>query len=119
MQLLGEDIPLKQNLLNSLGKHRFLWALLLVTAAFDFLSTLSFMSQYGIQVEKNLAVRWLAMALGIVPGVLIGKSLQIIAAAAFSALSFKYSRAILLLIVGLNLLAILFNLFLVPRTPVA
>ncbi len=117
MQLLGEEVPLKQNLLNSLRKHWFLWSLLLVTAVFDFLSTLVFMSKYGIHVEKNQVVRWLALALGVIPGVAVGKSLQIVAAVGFSALSFKYSRAILLLIVGINMLAILFNLTLEPRLP--
>ena len=117
MLILGEDIPLKANLLYSLRKHWFLWSVLVVTAFFDFVTTFMFMTRYGIAVERNMVVRWLAFALGIIPGVLIGKSLQIFAAAAFSALSFKYSRAILLLIVGVNLLAILFNLTLVPRTP--
>ena len=117
MQILGEEILLKENLLKSFRKHWFLWSVLLVTAIFDFASTLAFMSQYGIRVEKNMVVRWLAMTLGIVPGVLIGKSLQLFAAAAFSALSFKYSRAILLLIVLVNLLAIMANLLLVPRIP--
>jgi hypothetical protein len=117
MLILGEDVPLKANLLNSLRKHWFLWSVLVVTAFFDFVTTFMFMTRYGIAVERNMVVRWLAFTLGIVPGVLIGKSLQIFAAAAFSALSFKYSRAILLLIVGVNLLAILFNLTLVPRTP--
>lgn len=91
--------------------------MLVITALLDFASTLLFMSQYGIRVEKNMVVRWLALALGIVPGVLLGKSLQLFAAAGFSALSFKYSRAILLLIVLINLLAVMGNLLLVPRAP--
>lgn len=117
MRILDQDVPLKANLLNSLKKHWFLWTILVVTAFFDFVTTYMFMTRYGIAVERNMVVRWLAFNLGIIPGVLIGKSLQIFAAAAFCALSFKYSRAILLLIVGVNLLAILFNLALVPRTP--
>jgi hypothetical protein len=117
MRILDQDIQLKANLLNSFRKHWLLWSVLVVTAFLDFVTTYRFMTQYGIAVERNMVVRWLALNLGIVPGVLIGKSLQIFAAAAFSALSFKYSRAILLLIVGVNLLAILFNLTLVPRTP--
>ena len=117
MQILGEEVSLKANLLKSFRTHWFLWSALLVTACFDFISTLFFMSRSGIGVEKNMVVRWLAMTLGIVPGVLIGKSLQLFAAAAFSALSFKYSRAILLLIVLVNLLAIMANLLLEPRVP--
>ena len=119
MLILGEDVPLKENLLKSLRRHWFLWSVLVVTALSDFASTLLFMYQYGIAVERNAVVRWLALALGIIPGVAIGKSLQIFAAVAFSALSLKYSRAILLLIVLLNLVATVFNLFLIPQTPLA
>ena len=75
------------------------------------------MSRYGIRIEMNLVVRWLATTVGIIPGVFIGKSLQLVAATAFSALSFRYSRAILLLIVLLNLFAIMANLFLEPKAP--
>jgi len=117
MHILGEDIPLRNNLLTSLRKHWILWCVLLLTAMLDFATTLNFMTEYGIRVERNAVVRWLALSLGMIPGVLIGKSLQIIAAAGFSALSLKYSRAILLLIVGVNFLAILANFFLVPRIP--
>lgn len=117
MLILGEQIPLKDNLLKSLRVHRLIWTILLITAFFDFASTLFFMSQDGIRVEKNMVVRWLATTLGIVPGVFIGKCLQLFAVAGFSALSFKYSRAILLLIVLVNLLAIMANLFLEPKAP--
>jgi hypothetical protein len=117
MRILDEDISLKKNLLTSLRRHWFLWSVLLVTALLDFASTLNFMSQYGIYVEQNMVVRWLALHLGVVPGVLIGKSLQILAAAALTALSPKYARPILLLLVGLNVLAFLVNVFLLPRLP--
>ena len=117
MQILGEQIPLKDNLLKSLRVHRLIWIILVITAFFDFASTLFFMSEDGIHVEQNLLVRWLAMTVGIVPGVLIGKCLQLLAAAAFAALSFKHSRAILLLIALVNVLAILANLFLEPKAP--
>lgn len=119
MRILDQDISLKTNLVTSLRKHWILWIVLLVTAMLDFATTLGFMTEYGIRVERNMVVRWLALTLGIVPGVLIGKSLQIIAAAVFSALSLKHSRAILLLIIGVNFLAILGNYFLLPRIPAA
>ena len=118
MQILGSHVPLWKNLLGSLQRHWLLWSLLMVTALLDFATTMGFMSEYGIRVERNTVVRWLALNLGMVPGVLIGKSLQIIAAAGFSALSLKYSRAILLLIIGINSLAILGNVFLLPRLPI-
>jgi len=119
MLILGEEIPLRANLLQSLRTHWLIWIILLVTAFFDFASTLFFMTETGIHIEKNMLVRWLATTIGIVPGVLIGKCLQLAAAAGFSALSFKYSRAILLLIVLVNVLAILANLFLEPKTSLA
>ena len=115
MQILGADVPLGKNLLTSLRRHWLLWSMLVVTALLDFATTLGFMSEYGIRVERNMVVRWLALSLGMIPGVMIGKSLQIIAAAGFSALSLKYSRAILVLIVGINCLAILGNVLLLPR----
>jgi hypothetical protein len=119
MRILDQHISLKENLLISLRRHWLLWAVLLVTAMIDFATTLGFMYEYGIRVEKNLVVRFLALHLGIIPGVLVGKSLQIFAAAILTALSPKYARAILLLIVGVNVLAFLANFFLVPRLPAA
>jgi len=115
MRILGADVPLKQNLVTSLRRHWLLWSVLLATAVLDFATTLGFMSEYGIRVERNMVVRWLAVNLGMIPGVMIGKSLQVVAAAGFSALSLTYARAILVLIVGINALAILGNVFLLPR----
>jgi hypothetical protein len=111
MLILGEQVQLKDNLHKSLRENRLLWALLLITIVFDFATTIFFMSEYGIQVEKNLVVRWLAYTFGMFPGVFIGKCLQLLPAIGFSALSFKLSKAILLLIVLLNFAAILVNLF--------
>lgn len=111
MLILGQQVPLKDNLLRSLRTHRLLWAILLVTMAFDFATTLYFMSLRGIEAEQNLVVRWLALNLGMVAGVLIGKCLQLVAAIGFCALSSNLSRAVLLLIVLLNFFAIYVNLF--------
>ncbi|MGD2139256.1 MAG: hypothetical protein PVH25_02575 [Burkholderiales bacterium] len=118
MLILGQEIPLKANLLTALRRHPILWSILLITAMLDFATTMGFMTRYGIHVEQNMVVRWLALNLGMVPGVLAGKFLQIIAAAVFCSLSVKYARAVLLAIVGINLFAILVNFFLVPRLPV-
>lgn len=110
MLILGEQVSLKDNLLRSFREHRLLWAILLATIVFDFATTIFFTSEYGIHVEKNLVVRWLAYTFGVLPGVFIGKCLQLLPAVGFSALSFKLSRAVLLLIVLLNFVAILVNL---------
>ncbi|MBX2869716.1 MAG: hypothetical protein KTR18_13640 [Acidiferrobacterales bacterium] len=109
MKILGEEISLLDNINYSLRNHWFLWLLLVLTAGFDFLTTLNFMRRDGIEFEKNLVVKNLALMLGIVPGVAVGKSLQIFAALGFSALSKKLTRAILLLIVLLNFWAIIVN----------
>ena len=110
MRILDSDINLKQNLKESFHRYTALWIVLFATVSFDFITTLSFMYDVGIYREKNYVIRWLASSLGIVPGVFIGKLLQIVAAIGLSALSLKYSRAILLLIILLNLLAVIINL---------
>ena len=58
MLILGEPVSLKDNLLKSFREHQLLWAILFVTIIFDFVTTILFMSQYGIRVEKNMVVRW-------------------------------------------------------------
>jgi len=64
----------------------------------------------GIDHEANIIIRWLALMIGIVPGVIIGKCLQLVSAIGFTALSLKYSRAMLILMISLNLLAAYHNL---------
>jgi hypothetical protein len=94
-----------------------MWLILVVTAFFDFASTVFFMTGIGINVERNVLVRWLATTLGILPGVALAKCLQLGAAAGFAALSFRHARAILMLLVLINILAVFANLFLEPRIP--
>ena len=110
VRILGEEIPLKENLKTSLRRHWILWVILLLTASLDFITTVSFMWHDGIDTERNLVVRWLASTIGILPGVFLGKSLQIVAAVAFSSLSLSLARAVLLLILLLNLVAVFINL---------
>ena len=109
MRILDEEIRLKENITESFNKHMIFWVILVVTVAFDFMTTLIFMHQDGIQKEKNEIIRWLAFTFGIIPGVLLGKIFQIIAAIGFCSLSLKYSRAILLLLIMLNIFAIIIN----------
>lgn len=110
MRILDHEIPMKENLQGSLRQYRYIWMALIVTVILDFVTTIMFMRNDGIQYEANLLVRWLAITLGIIPGVFIGKSLQIFAAVMFSALSIKLARATLLLILLLNIMAIIVNL---------
>ncbi len=110
MIVLGSEIPIKANIQQSFRDHRYLWFILLATVFFDFVSTVLFMERDGIRTEGNLVVRNLAFTVGIIPGVAIGKLLQIIAAISFSALSASLARATLLLILLLNVVAVFKNL---------
>jgi hypothetical protein len=109
MLILGEKTPLKENIKTSFRRYRFLWLILVLTAVFDFATTVVFMRYDGIHTEGNFIVRWLASTIGIVPGVFIAKVLQVVAAAGFSALSLTLSRAVLLVIILVNLLAVFRN----------
>lgn len=65
----------------------------------------------GIDTEGNGVIRWLAYEFGAIVGVFLGKSLQLVAALAFVALSRSLARAVLLLLVLLNTVAVINNLF--------
>lgn len=109
--ILGQQVALKQNLISSFQKHWFLWALLIVTVFLDYFSTVYFMFVDGVDTEANTVIRWLAYEFGAIAGVLMGKGLQIVAAVVFVSLSPKLARAVLLLLVLLNALAVVNNLF--------
>lgn len=110
MKILDEEIPLAENIKASFINYWYLWVLLLLSAILDFASTIYFIHFEGIEKEANLMIRWLAYSLGVYPGVALGKLLQLFSAMAFSALSLKYSRAILMVMIGLNVLAVIQNL---------
>jgi len=64
----------------------------------------------GIDAEANSVIRWLAYQFGVVVGVLLGKSLQVVAALGFVMLTEKLARAVLLVLVLLKAVAVLNNL---------
>ena len=109
MTILDRQVSLTQNLFYALQRYRVFWLILLLTATLDYVTTLQFMINGSISMEANLVVRYLAYEFGIFSGVMVGKSLQIVSAMAFCALSRELSRAILLLIILLNCLAIFIN----------
>ncbi len=111
MKILDEEIPLFENLKKACLHFWFFWLLLILTQIMDSVSTIMFMFEEGIKREANPVIRWLAENMGIIQGVLLGKSLQFIVALCFSALSYKLSRAVLLLLISLNLLATYHNLY--------
>ena len=109
MLILESEIPLKENIKQSFRRYWYLWIILLATAFFDFITTILFMRQDGIHTEGNPVIRYLAYTIGMIPGVFIGKLLQIISAIGFSALAPSLARATLLLILLLNVVAIIGN----------
>ena len=109
MTILDQQVDIQTNAFFALQRHRTLWFLLLLTATIDYVTTLNFMINGSISLEANLVVRYLAYEFGIFVGVAIGKSLQVFAAIAFCSLSKELSRAVLLLIVLLNVVAIFIN----------
>lgn len=108
--VLGEEISCSKNLRSSFRRHWLLWELFFLTVLFDYFSTLYFMFNDGIGTEANGIVRWLAYKFGLIVGVFLGKSLQVVAAIVFVSLTQKLARAVLLLLVLLNGLAVLNNL---------
>jgi len=110
MKIVDSEINVYENIKKSVNTHRVFWLIFIITVILDYITTLNFMYQDGVEQEKNSLVRWLATTMGIATGVFVAKSLQVFAVIAFSALSFRLSRAILLLVIMLNLLAVFINL---------
>ena len=87
MLILGDEISLKTNLLASLRGHWLLRMSFLLTMLLDYLSTLYFMVFDGVDTEANGVVRWLVYEFGMITAVFLGKSLQLVAALGFVALT--------------------------------
>jgi hypothetical protein len=109
MKILDKEVHLYENIEQSINQYKVFWLIFIISIILDTVSTYFFMKIDGIGTEANVLIKNLAYFLGIIPGVIIGKSLQFIAAIIFTSLSLKYSRAILLLFTALNLLASFHN----------
>lgn len=110
MWLLGEEVLFLGNIKASFRRHWLLWMLFTLSVFLDYLSTLYFMVFDGVETEANGVIRWLVYEFGVIGGVLLGKILQIVAAIGFVSLTQKLARAVLLLLVLLNALAVVNNL---------
>jgi len=110
LQLLGESLDLRANVLRAWQRHRALIWLLLFTVVLDALSTIAFMSTLGVEREQNPLIRQLAHGLGIVAGPTVGKLGQVIAVAGFVALAPRLARLVLTVVILLNLFAFVVNL---------
>ena len=83
VQVLGQEVDFKGNLLFSLQRYPVWWLILVVTMIFDYLSTLYFVEKFGSHLEANYVVRVLIENAGVTFGALIGKLLQLVAVAFF------------------------------------
>jgi hypothetical protein len=109
MQILDQEIPLKENLRFSLKRYKVWWIILLMTMIFDFLTTLYFVDKYGVASEGNSLVSGLILTLGLVAGVFVGKLLQLFSVTAFVSLHQKLGNVFLLVVVLFNFWAVVVN----------
>lgn len=109
MRILGEEINFRENVAFSLRRYRVWWAILLVTMAFDFITTNLFVSIYGIAKEGNLITRMLMATLGVYTGNFIGKVLQIIPVICFVGIHRRLGNLFLLFVILLNCWAVVIN----------
>jgi len=111
MRILDEEVNLKENFGFSLMRYRVRWLVLLITAVFDYFSTLCFVQKYGVASEGNVLVSWLIRNLGLVTGVLFAKILQISVVAVFASLHKRLGNLFLFIIILFNFWAIVVNLY--------
>lgn len=109
MQILDQDIRVKENLLYSLNRYPVWWIILIITMVFDYLSTTVFVAKYGTQAEANIATRLLMENLNPHLGNLLGKLLQLVAVISLVSLSRRVGNFFLLFVILLNCWAIVMN----------
>jgi uncharacterized protein YqgC (DUF456 family) len=109
MQILGEELSFKENLIFSLRRYRVWWLILFVTIIFDYLSTLYFVEKFGADTEANHVVRWLIENFGVLIGTFIGKLLQLVAVVLFVCLHRRLGNLFLLIVILLNCWAVVMN----------
>ncbi len=115
MIILDRETEFRKNVSRLFGDYRFYFYALLVTAFADLFSTIGFMLLTGPEKELNLLVRHLSIHLGIFLGPVIGKTCQILAVCFFSGIVPRLSKAICILVIALNIIAIFMNLSLIYK----
>lgn len=103
------SIPLREQTFEVWRRHRFLITLFLLTVIADFLSTIAFMNLVGIEVEKSLLVRLLALNFGILLGTFVGKCAQVFSAWGFSMFSPRLAAFVIGGLALLNMFAVQLN----------
>lgn len=109
MQLLGEEIDFKGNLLYSFKRYRVWWVILLVTMVFDYLTTLNFVEVYGPKSEANLVIRWLIINTDVYIGTAFGKLLQLVSVMVMVSLKRRLGNLFMLVVILLNCWAVVIN----------
>jgi hypothetical protein len=109
MQVLGQEVAFKDNLVFSLRRYLVWWLILMVTMIFDYLSTLYFVEKYGSHLEANHVVRILIERFGANIGTLMGKLLQLMAVVFFVSLHRRLGNLFLLVVILLNCWAVVIN----------
>jgi hypothetical protein len=109
MKILGENVPIRVNLVFSLRRYWYWWLILLVTIVLDYFSTTAFVSNYGVKAEANLVTRLMMENWGPNIGNLAGKVLQLLSVACVICLSRRIGNFFLLFVIIINCWAIIVN----------
>ncbi len=109
VKLLGEDLHFRENLLFSFRRYTIWWIILLITMAFDFLSTAGFVWRYGTGAEANMVTRLMMEQFSPNLGNFVGKALQLLSVICFVGLSRKVGNFFILFIILINCWAIVIN----------
>lgn len=109
MKVLGSEFDPKENLLYSLRKYSVLWLILIITIVFDYVTTYIFIREMGLRAEANFLMSWLIGHLGLMTGLLIGKSLQLLPVVIFVCLNKRFGNLFLLVVILINIWAVFIN----------
>lgn len=109
MKILDDEVPLRENLDYSLRRYTVWWVLLVATILLDVLSTVGFVSALGLHKEANALARWLMGSMGLLPGLLVAKLLQIFAVTAIVSLNHRVGNIFLMAVTLLNAWAVVVN----------
>jgi hypothetical protein len=109
VKLLDERLHFRKNLLFSFRRYTIWWIILLITMAFDFLTTAGFVGHHGVEAEANMVTRLMMDQFSPNFGNFLGKALQLLSVVCFVGLSRKVGNFFILFIILLNCWAVVIN----------
>lgn len=109
MKILDNEIDLWESFRKITWQYRWWLLVIVLTQAFDAISTMRFMSIDGTGTEFNPVVRVLSDWVGIYLGPIVGKALQLFALVALGILTPKYMPTLCAVVATLNLIAAIKN----------